>query len=774
MCTTTVRAASSALGAMAARLGALLLAALVLLPGTLALSSQRAAAAPGSAEAAEAARLPVKVAVLVSSRNDVCFEPGNVGAIRRFAALEQAKINNRGGIGGRKLEIDILDDRNEPERTTANLSQALSDPSMLAIIGLTNSQNATTAFKELGEGIGRSGIPFLSDVAVSDVFAKYSNVYSTRPSIEEDRLAVAVEFIRHQGYKRVAYVGFKDRKFSTTFAEALEAKLGAAAMVGKAWLSWRDIGKPLDGKEIAEVSPALEAANPDLVVFAVGTDRTAEMLGVVGKSRAAAPVLMFGRIAELPPGVADAYPSDLYQLALDSLPEVYNDRMRRKLAGEPAASWVFEGRKIETAPGWANGQCRDRPIVEDPDPLDGRNLRAIAFGTQYADMLALIAAAAVAEAPRADLASMRASILHELSTSFASGRGAFKGSFETWSFDRFSRAATRIPQVLIRPKGLGRIQLAPVQFTRLKTGALKQMPTLYADVDLIRTFNVDDNEKTFFAEFYLSMRAGEASKIEDIEFVNAFLDPRTNGRQIVVTTLHDGGPSGAYPDGMRVYKVTGKFMFEPNLANFPFDSQRFAVQIQPKRADAPFIVQPPPLAMRDKAVETDGWDVSGQYVGTDSAFVPVVDAFSHEPSILPFYTASYVWQMDRQTTDYFLRVVVPLAFILIVAYLSIFIPLIHFEAIVTIQVTALLSAVALYFSIPKPSADTATISDRIFVFDYMLVCLMIVISILRVNRHVAARAWLKDGLLIGHIVLIPVLVAAMAWYVQGVSFGWRS
>jgi hypothetical protein len=549
----------------------------------------------------------------------------------------------------------------------------------------------------------------------------------------------------------------------------LEGKLGASKMVGKAWLSWRDAGKPLDKAELAAVVPALEAADPDLIVFAMGNDHSAEAMALIGKSRAAAPVLMFGRIAELPSGVADTYPADLFQLALDGLPEVFNDRMRRKLASEAPGSWIFEGRKIASAPGWANGQCKERPPVDEPDPLEPRNLRAIAFGTQYADMLALIAAAAVSENPRGDLASMRASIVLELSTTFASGRGAYKGSFETWSFDRFSRAATRIPQVLIRPKGLGRIQLAPVQYSRLKTGALKPIPTLYADIDLIRTFNVDDSEKTFFAEFYLAMRVGEAAKIEEIEFVNAYLDPRTNGRQIAITPLHDGGPSGAYPDGMRIYKITGKFMFEPNLENFPFDSQRFAIEIQPKRADAPFIVQPPPLSMRDKAVATDGWTVRGQYAGYDTNFVPVVDAFTHEPGIVPFYTASYVWQMDRQTTDYYLRVVVPLFFILIVAYLSIFIPQSHFEAIVTIQVTALLSAVALYLSLPKLGTDSATVSDRIFVFTYMMVSLMIAISILRVNKDVSARKWLRRAFGAIHITALPLLVLGMAWYVDGLS-----
>lgn len=121
----------------------------------------------------------------------------------------------------------------------------------------------------------------------------------------------------------------------------------------------------------------------------------------------------------------------------------------------------------------------------------------------------------------------------------------------------------------------------------------------------------------------------------------------------------------------------------------------------------------------------------------------------------------------RQTTDYFLRVVVPLGFILCVAYLSIFIPQSHFEAIVTIQVTALLSAVALYLSLPKLDADTATLSDRIFVFNYLMVSLMIMVSILRVNRVVGGRPTIKAILGAAHIILVPLMVAGMAYYVYG-------
>jgi len=88
-----------------------------------------------------------------------------------------------------------------------------------------------------------------------------------------------------------------------------------------------------------------------------------------------------------------------------------------------------------------------------------------------------------------------------------------------------------------------------------------------------------------------------------------------------------------------------------------------------------------------------------------------------------------------------------LAFIVFVAYMSIFIPLSQFEAIVTIQVTALLSAVALYLALPKVDAgEGTTISDRVFLFAYSAVSLMIVVSILRTTRPVALSRWVGKSL----------------------------
>jgi hypothetical protein len=365
--------------------------------------------------------------------------------------------------------------------------------------------------------------------------------------------------------------------------------------------------------------------------------------------------------------------------------------------------------------------------------------------------------------------TLRGLAVSRIAKSYAVGRGDFRGTFENWSFDTATRTAARTPFIIILPRGLGRLQLAPMQFRRARDGTFRQIQTAYIDVDLVKAHRVDDNEKSFFAEFYLSIHDNPTIDIGEIEFANAYIDPRTHGRQITIEPLHGGASDRIYPASMKVYKVVGRFLFEPRLEAFPFDTQSFSIEIQPKRSDAAFIVQPPPTALRDTRVSTENWGPIAYYVGYDEDFVPVINSYTHEPSVAPFYKASFVWSMRRETTDYFLRVVVPLGFILGIAYLSIFSPMNRFDSIVAIQVTALLSAVALYISLPKLDSDTATLSDRIFVFDYMMVSFMISITVLRVNSVVASRRWLVGMLEFAHVAIVPALVVVAAYYVYGMS-----
>jgi hypothetical protein len=718
---------------------------------------------------AQAARgQPFKVAVFYSSRTDVCYDPGDVAAIRKLTLDESERLNARGGVSGRPVEMHFFDDARDDSKAIANVRMALSDPQMLAMVGLSNASRGKAVFDALGSDILKSGVPFLSNQSVNSLFAAYQNVYTMRASQDTDSVPVIARFTKQLNFSRPAFVGLKDSVALAELGDGLKSALGESGFVSDNRMATKD-EKPV-AADLAAALADIGEKRPDLLYLYIGGPNIPQFMKELVAMGVTPALFISGRIDSLPTEIANSYPNAIYSLAWDRPPEVYNDRLRTLVTKSPAGPWMFEGQKIASAPGWANGECKPRDLEDIANPFTGPNLRAIGTGSQYADMIKLVATAAAFGDGTTDIVRLRSAILNQLKTTYAAGRGAFKGSFDNWSFVPATRTAARDPFIIILPQGLGRTQLAPVQFVRTKNGGLRQIETLYTDIDLIKAHRVDENAKAFFAEFYLSMRDTPSASIDKIEFANAYLDTSSGGgRQISIEVVHPGGSSLAYPDSMKIYKVSGRFLFDPELTNYPFDMQRFAIDLQPKNSDAPFIVQPPPLDLRDRNVQTDGWEPKAQYVGYDEDYVPVVDAFTHEPSVVPFYKARFTWLMQREATDYFLRVVVPLGFILFVAYLSIFIPRSHFEAIVTIQVTALLSAVALYLSLPALDSDTATLSDRAFVFAYMIVSIMIGLSILRITDFAGQHKLLARTLGALHVLAIPAFVALAGYYVYQLS-----
>ena len=708
-------------------------------------------------EALAAAGPPVSIALLVDSDVDRCYDRGDVAAIQRLAGLTQQKINARGGINGRPVELVVLDGQRDEGKTIANMRTALDLQQLLAIIGVTSSTRGEKLFAELGEEIKASGVPFISHISVSDIFASAPNVFSTRPSQEAERVPVMAAFAAEMRFQRVAFLGREGAAYIKAIGDGLKQSKIADKMVAD-----HRIARTGRGSDASLDTPALDAAisdiktkEADLLVLAVGTSVSDDVIERLKAAEYTPAIMLVGNLSQLSRQL-DNYRNAIYQLDWDTVPEVAQDSVRNVVTQSNPEDWLFEGTKIADASGWKDGSC---DAAYEPDPFSETNLRAIGYGAQFADMVALVAGAANGAERGAELKVMREAVLKALGETYAAGRGAFQGRFENWSFFADARTRSQTPFVIILPQSLGRTQLAPIQFVRTREGTLRRIDTLYLDVDMLRTYAIDNDARSFYADFYLSMRASDRIGFDDIKFTNAFLDPRTNGPQLVKETIYAGGPSDAYPESMRIYRVSGRFRFNPDFADYPFDSQQFSIDIQPRSGDKPFIVQPPPLVLRDQALRVENWDQTNQYVSYTSEFVPVVNAYTHEPSIVPFYQTRYVWQLKREANDYYLRVLIPLAFILIVAYLSIFIPQSHLEAIITLQVTALLAAVALYLSLPQVDSDIATVSDRIFVLDYMMVSLMILISILRINVRNRKWRFVDNTLIISHVVMIPVIVA---------------
>ncbi|MFV0296325.1 MAG: ABC transporter substrate-binding protein, partial [Hyphomicrobiaceae bacterium] len=358
---------------------------------------------------AEAAPPPYVINLLVSSHPRECTARGYRPAISALAGREVERINREGGIAGRRIEIRLLDDRSEPGGTVSALDQALHNPDSLAIIGLSSSNRADTAFKSLQSEIKSSGIPFISHISVQDVFRNFPNVYSTQASQEVERIPVMAQFIKALGFHRVAFLGTSDSVYSQAIAKGLAETIPASDWLGAYTL--KRTGDTFDQQALRTSIEQLQSATPDLLVLGVGGRSASDVLTQIRATGLAPALFVAGSIDRLPERLTSNYPNAIYQLAWDQLPEAYNARVREVLAHGDKQKWAFAGRKNESAEGWITGECKKQDATAADDPLSPANLRAISTGARYADMVALVAAATRSARKNDDIATLRRSVL---------------------------------------------------------------------------------------------------------------------------------------------------------------------------------------------------------------------------------------------------------------------------------------------------------------------------------------------------------------------------
>ena len=253
-------------------------------------------------------------------------------------------------------------------------------------------------------------------------------------------------------------------------------------------------------------------------------------------------------------------------------------------------------------------------------------------------------------------------------------------------------------------------------------------------IDLIRLAQVDSNDRRFDAEFYLSLRSAgnNGVGIEAIDFTNAARSQTGRERLIVKREIHDGGNQGSkFPAGVRVYKVSGTFHFNPELDTYPFDTQRLSISFQAANASTPLLIQPLAHHLRQSGGELDGWVLQDQYVGSEQDIISTISIDGVGRHVVPIYKFNQTWVARRISIDYYIRVVVPLMFILMVTYFSVYLSSTRFDSTVAIQVTALLSSIALYLALPKVDSDQATLSDKMFIMTYAAVAMMIGLTVFK-------------------------------------------
>jgi len=177
--------------------------------------------------------------------------------IRNGAAAYFKRVNDAGGVNGRKIELVSLDDANDTKRAEANTKQLLEQNNPIAIYGYGSATLSRPALPL----VEAARVPFVSPFTGADPMRKFNRyVYNHRASYA-DELEKIVEHYTTFGVKRFAVLYYDDPVGKENFAaveRALKSRNLTPAAAAAVTRTQNDFAK-----EVANVGKA----NPDVVIL---------------------------------------------------------------------------------------------------------------------------------------------------------------------------------------------------------------------------------------------------------------------------------------------------------------------------------------------------------------------------------------------------------------------------------------------------------------------------------------------------------------------------
>jgi len=177
--------------------------------------------------------------------------------IRNGALAFFKRVNDAGGLNGRKIELVTLDDANDTKRSEANTKQLIEQNNPIALFGYGSATLSRPALPH----VEAAKITFFAPFTGADPMRKFNRyVYNHRASYA-DELEKIVEHYTTFGLKKFAVLHFEDAVGKDNFNavdRALKARNLAPVAVASVTRTQTDFNK-----EVA----AVNKANPDVVIL---------------------------------------------------------------------------------------------------------------------------------------------------------------------------------------------------------------------------------------------------------------------------------------------------------------------------------------------------------------------------------------------------------------------------------------------------------------------------------------------------------------------------
>ena len=592
------------------------------------------------------------------------------------------RLNHEGGVNGKKVELQIFDDQNDPEIAREVATKIAESSSALAVLGHFYSSTSLAG----GEVYRQAGIPAISASATADLVTQNNSWYSRvifSNRLQAKFIANYVGKILEQSNASIIY---SDDDYGQTLRESFsDTFVGLGGNVTYQWAI--DADAPDFSQQQQQIIADLQTKDkpPGMIFFATHNSDVVDLIVQMKRkqleyeaigSDSLGSVAFAQKFQAYPEELANpGYFSDGIYAVSPIIFDVANEQAQRF-----RNEYIF---KYESEPGWTAATYYDAAAIA---------VNAIAEA-ELTDAIDLTEARTKVKQVLNNTNSVDAAVAGLSGKLYFELGGDFDNSIYIGTFtqQKFISAFTQL-QPIDNLKTVENLQ------SELDSGRILEVDgkyrhrtnIVYTGIDINEIRNLDEKTSSYLMDFYLWFRFRGDIDADNIEFTNYGTSRMDSGDKLELDEAIDSDEV----DGIkyRVYRVKADFQEEFWFHDYPFDRQKLAVRfrhLNQTRDNIIYVVDV--VGMRDTVAkevlnnweESSVFDTISDWKVTEVNFFPDTQTndstlgnprlFNAE-STLNYSRFNAVIGIKRDTINFSIKNLLPLLFFIALSYLLLYLP----------------------------------------------------------------------------------------------------
>lgn len=266
--------------------------------------------------------------------------------------------------------------------------------------------------------------------------------------------------------------------------------------------------------------------------------------------------------------------------------------------------------------------------------------------------------------------------------------------------------------------------LSTCLFAFLFSTATAQPQQVRVGVYLMNLYDLNMDEHSFYADFYIWFKWKGKIDPTEIEFVNSIEKwsmARAQSGDSSNLSLKDG-------TNYRIYRVEGRFFHSFSLNRFPLDRHSLDIQIEhPEHATDSLVYLPDSnAACIRNTLNLVGWQTEGCRLESKTHDYGT-DFGNPEENAQRYSNLTYTITLARPVSYFLLKMLLPLIIVMLVSIGALILHPTHIDTRSSLPIGGLLTAVFLQQSYSNALPDTGymVLMDKIYLLSYLLISLVL-------------------------------------------------